>query len=240
MSAGYDDIGSIYNMAKRLPIASLELATLQAQIGNVDGLEILDLACGTGFYSRKLVEWGAKRVVGLDISTAMIEAARRESEGDDRLDFHVADCGKPLDVGRFDVVIAVWLLNYASNKEELLAMWQNISKSLKPGGRCIGILGNQDMLQLPNPEEPRFGLSIKFLENVKNGVRLLVSVDADIPFSFECYMIEPALYAECAGESGISGLQWIPPTKPNDVDFDFGSFLRCPHFRAFTGVRSSE
>ncbi|RHZ65686.1 uncharacterized protein CDV56_109000 [Aspergillus thermomutatus] len=41
---------------------------------------------------------------------------------------------------RFDLAVAIWILNYASHEEELLTMWRNILDSLKPGGRCVGIL----------------------------------------------------------------------------------------------------
>lgn len=94
-----------------------------AYIGNIEGQEFLDLACGSGYYSQKAVDQGARRVVGLDILSAMIEAARREFVAGDRFEFHVADCCKPLDLGKLDVVLAMWFLNYAGSAEVQLAMW---------------------------------------------------------------------------------------------------------------------
>jgi hypothetical protein len=69
----------------------------------------------------------------------MIEAACRECEGDSRMEFYVADCSKPLNVGQFDIIFAFWFLDYAANAGEQVEMWRNVFANLKPGGRCIGL-----------------------------------------------------------------------------------------------------
>ena len=57
-----------------------EMAYLVKYFQPVDG-PILDLACGTGFYSRFLAgRVGADRLVGLDLSFAMIQRARQEAD----------------------------------------------------------------------------------------------------------------------------------------------------------------
>ncbi|EXJ93512.1 hypothetical protein A1O1_01904 [Capronia coronata CBS 617.96] len=97
----YDAIGLSYESLKRLPAAQLERENLRATIepllslkkahddnspdvpagdGDGDGVTVLDLACGTGYYSRLLLEWGAARVVGVDISEKMVDAAREQSK----------------------------------------------------------------------------------------------------------------------------------------------------------------
>jgi 2-polyprenyl-3-methyl-5-hydroxy-6-metoxy-1,4-benzoquinol methylase len=43
--------------------------------GPVEGLEILECGCGEGRFCRMLASAGARRVLGLDLSLAMIEAA---------------------------------------------------------------------------------------------------------------------------------------------------------------------
>lgn len=122
MSLQYDNIGGHYNSIKKQPVDLIHTATALAYIGNIEGQEVLDLACGSSYYSQKAVDQGARRVVGLDISSAMIEAARREFVAGDRFESHVAECCKPLDVGKFDVVLAMWFLNYADSAEVQLAM----------------------------------------------------------------------------------------------------------------------
>ncbi|EEP82131.1 predicted protein [Uncinocarpus reesii 1704] len=240
MATQYDHIGAEYNAIKALPVGALELAAIRSHIGDVGQLRVLDLACGTGYYSKKLIEWGAREVVGLDISEAMVNEARRQSSGDPRLEFHVADCSKPLeslDLGSFDLVIAIWMFNYVATEEEVFAIWQNIHNSLKPGGRCIGLTPNQDYLVKSFPEGPRFGLSLKGLEPIENGVKFQVTVHALNPFSFESYLLDRKIIETCAAKAGLS-LRWMPPVNPNDSRVDYEDFLRLPHFKLFTGVCS--
>ena len=45
--------------------------------GDVKGLEVLDLGCGTGYFSREMAKRGAKRVVGVDLSPNQLTYARR-------------------------------------------------------------------------------------------------------------------------------------------------------------------
>lgn len=49
--------------------------TLDAMLGDVDGLSVLDAGCGSGVYAAKLIQQGAD-VIGVDASEAMIAEAR--------------------------------------------------------------------------------------------------------------------------------------------------------------------
>lgn len=50
----------------------IETPQLFELIGNVKDKEVLDLGCGTGGNDRKLIEKGARSVLGIDLSTKMI------------------------------------------------------------------------------------------------------------------------------------------------------------------------
>lgn len=139
--AQYDAIGAKYMMMKQLPTARVERSNLHAAIApHVKGARVLDLACGAGYYSRLLLEGGAASVVGVDISPAMIGAAKHASrllapELASRLEFRVGDAAS---VGKvdaeeskgFDLAIGAWLLNYAGDEDELTAMFSTISANL--------------------------------------------------------------------------------------------------------------
>jgi SAM-dependent methyltransferase len=58
-STQYNNIGGHYDSIKQLPGNLLDTATLLTYVGDIEGLEVLDLACGSGFYSRKAIqrEW---------------------------------------------------------------------------------------------------------------------------------------------------------------------------------------
>ena len=155
----YDAIGTKYDFFRTHPITQVEAFNLRAAVAPYlqnggRGPRVLDLACGTGHYSRKLLDWGAAYVLGVDVSPEMIEAANQESSPNPntrgkKLEFRVADA---LTMGRivseddeeedlFDVVTGVWLLNYAEDSTQMTQMWNTISANLKPGGGVfIGIL----------------------------------------------------------------------------------------------------
>ncbi|KAL8739505.1 MAG: hypothetical protein Q9190_007697, partial [Brigantiaea leucoxantha] len=149
MPTQYDSIGTLYNGMKTLPVASLERRNVEAAIKpHIQGARVLDLACGTGYYSRFLLEWGARQVVGVDISSTMVDAAcaaaTSAAEPKDRLDFLVGDCATPEpikhDGGDFDIVLGAWFLNYAPDAQTLKNMFRTVSLNLKAGGRFIGIV----------------------------------------------------------------------------------------------------
>lgn len=220
MSVQYDEIGDNYTLLKQKPSSTLDTATLLTHLGNVDQLDVLDLACGTGYFAQKAVHQGARRVVGVDISPVMIDEARNHSKEDSRLEFYVGDCSKPLGVGTFDVILANWFLNYASNAEEQLTMWKNIHAHLKPGGRCIGITPNLELLKGPFPKGYRFGVALDVVGEVEDGVKYMVSVD-NPPFQFENYMLRKDVYEACARGAGLGQIEWLSAVDPKIPGLDF-------------------
>ncbi|KAJ9642777.1 hypothetical protein H2204_002425 [Knufia peltigerae] len=78
--------------------------------GQLTGLRIADAGCGTGLVGRELAtKYGADNVSGLDISSGMLEVARKTGCYA-KLD--VADLSKPLTIpdGSFDAVVCVGTL----------------------------------------------------------------------------------------------------------------------------------
>ena len=114
-------------------------------VGNIRGKACLDLACGDGYYTRLLREEGAERVVGVDISPTMIELAEAEEVKDPQgIKYLTSDITALPDLGEFDTVTAVFLLHYASSKEELLKMAQAIARSTAGGGKFVTVNTNPD------------------------------------------------------------------------------------------------
>lgn len=96
------------------------------------GERILDLGCGEGALTEKLVAAGAT-VVGVDASAAQIDAARARG-----LDAHVMD-GEALTFAReFDAVLSNAALHWMLKPDAVL---QGVARALKPGGRFVGEMG---------------------------------------------------------------------------------------------------
>lgn len=143
MSKQYDTLSGPYEEVRKQTISLIERVNVRnAVLPVVQGATVLDLACGSGYYSHAFARWGAKRVVGVDISSGMLEKARAltdDQSGD--VDFIEADCSKVITFpgGPFDIVFGAWYLNYAANGKEMIEMYRNILMNLKLGGRYVGV-----------------------------------------------------------------------------------------------------
>ena len=146
MTTDYNTIADEYKKSKLQPWRlHVESYTLFELVGDLTGRSVLDLACGEGFHTRVLKQKGAGRVVGVDISAAMIDLARQEEARKPLGIEYIVQDVKQLDLGvSFDLVFAAYLLNYAVTKEELLEMCQAVARHLKPGCRFVTINNNPD------------------------------------------------------------------------------------------------
>lgn len=153
MDSQYDRIADEYDaMFFALPYRpGIEAPSVLRLVGDVRGLAVLDLACGTGVYSRKLRQLGAARVVGVDISKEQIAQARAiEAEHPLGITYFQSDASNlPLDE-QFDLVVAVYLLHYALSTEHLRSMCMEIADHLKPGARFISYQLNPDFSREPD------------------------------------------------------------------------------------------
>jgi trans-aconitate methyltransferase len=102
------------------------------------GERILDLGCGDGALTRKLVELGCQ-VVGVDSSPEQIEAACRSG-----LDARVKDC-QALDFEReFDAVFSNAALHWMKRPDAVL---DGVKRALRPGGRFVAEFGGAGCVQ---------------------------------------------------------------------------------------------
>ena len=96
------------------------------------GERILDLGCGDGPLTKKLVDLGCM-VVGVDASPQMIEASRKLG-----LDAHVMDGHALTFDGEFDAVFTNAALHWMKQPDQVIA---GVWRALKPGGRFVGVCG---------------------------------------------------------------------------------------------------
>jgi SAM-dependent methyltransferase len=96
------------------------------------GERVLDLGCGDGVLSARLVARGC-RVVGVDASAAQVAAARARG-----IDAHVADGESLPFAGEFDAVFSNAALHWMQRPDAVLA---GVHRALRPGGRFVGEFG---------------------------------------------------------------------------------------------------
>ena len=139
MSNQYDNIGEAYNIKAKLAVTFLQDADVEAIIKPyIPSARVLDLACGNGHHSRACIGWGANSVGGVDISSIMIDVARKSTISENII-FEMADRSKPRKYrgGEHDLIFAGWLLNYAPSGKEMADMLHNVALNLKDGGHFV-------------------------------------------------------------------------------------------------------
>ena len=102
---------------------------------------VLDAGCGSGRVTELLAErLPAGRVVALDASAAMIEAARERLERfAPRVEFVVADLGEPLPVEEpVDAVLSTATFHWVPDHDALFA---NLAAVIRPGGWLVAQCG---------------------------------------------------------------------------------------------------
>lgn len=111
------------------PLMGLEQATVMTLLPDARGLTVLDAGCGSGRYLRELGDRGA-RVIGIDLSSAMLDRARETTKRVARADIRAL----PFDAMTIDLVVCGLALG---DIEELERALVEIARVLRLGGRVI-------------------------------------------------------------------------------------------------------
>jgi SAM-dependent methyltransferase len=111
-----------------------EWPALRALLPDPNGLSILDLGCGFGWFCRWAREQGAARILGIDVSEKML-ARGRAMTPDAAIAYRRADLETlELPAGAFDLVYSSLALHYIAGLDALMAQ---IHRALVPGGRLV-------------------------------------------------------------------------------------------------------
>jgi ubiquinone/menaquinone biosynthesis C-methylase UbiE len=132
-AAGYDRWAEIYD-AEDNPLIALEEPCVENLLGNVAGLAIADIGCGTGRHAIRLAQAGA-RVYGLDFSSRMMELARHKAKGlDITFQHHDLTTALPFPADRFDRVVCGLVLDHIPDLENL---FREMHRICKPSGFVV-------------------------------------------------------------------------------------------------------
>jgi malonyl-ACP O-methyltransferase BioC len=96
---------------------------------------VVDLGCGTGILTRLIAQrFAAAEVCGVDISPAMIERARAETEPAGRISWQVADAASFAGEGGFDLAASSASFHWMG---PLARLFGNVTRLLLPGGPLV-------------------------------------------------------------------------------------------------------
>lgn len=141
MKSSWQELANIYETSAAADDSIDTLLDYPAQkraMGNVQGLRILDIACGSGRKALELATQGAKEVVGIDISVQFIDAWSNRVRPDN-LNFYLGDISRLEDIEQihdqtFDLVICFQALSYSTDIRKTFSFIRNC---LRENGRFV-------------------------------------------------------------------------------------------------------
>lgn len=137
------DFFELYQKLRKNPISLNEVVekpTMFAMVGDVSNKTILDLGCGTGSHLLHYLQQGAKQVIGIDLSTKMLEQATKnlKSAGFNTDQFKLF-AGAMQDLSQytdqqFDIITSSFAFHYI---EDFPALLRQIYARLQPNGYLV-------------------------------------------------------------------------------------------------------
>ncbi|MFI5547830.1 class I SAM-dependent methyltransferase [Streptomyces sp. NPDC051815] len=210
----YDEIGEAFEGFKVLPLARYgEVPSFLAMVGDVRGKSVLDLASGTGFYSREFKRRGAADVLGIDISREMVSVARQLEHNDPLgVRYEVGDAAelRPFEEP-FDVAVAVQLLNYAEDVATVERMCRNVHRSLKPGAEFF-VFNQSPDFRFDGPPLDKYGFRCEPTgEEAGTGPRVRITALLEgHPISFLTNRPRREVYVNALRAAGFGEPTWVP------------------------------
>ncbi|MET0400800.1 MAG: class I SAM-dependent methyltransferase [Cystobacter sp.] len=224
MAEQYDAVGNKYEQFKdTAPLPIPERHTFLKLVGNLEGQRALDLACGAGYYTRLLKQQGARDVMGVDISPEMVALARRREEEAPRgLRFQVSDAARLPVLGGFELVTAIYLLNYAHTRDELVSMCRGAHANLVEGGRFIAFT-IEPRFCLAKSNWAKYGFEVH--EETLDGERHVVQASflTQPPARIQFYRWPASIYEWAMTQAGFRRVEWIPFEVPPEAVEKFGA-----------------
>src|SRR5271169_6494759 len=130
---GYDLWAAIYDEDGN-PLIAIEEPRVDQLLGEVRGLAVADIGCGTGRHAIRLASAGAS-VHALDFSVAMLERARTKAQGLS-ITFHAHDLAEPLPFAdeSFDRVVCGLVIDHIAG---LGGLFREMHRICRPSGFVV-------------------------------------------------------------------------------------------------------
>jgi malonyl-CoA O-methyltransferase len=130
---GYDRWAEVYD-GEGNPLIALEEPRCAELLGDVAGLDVIDIGCGTGRHAVRLARAGA-RVTAVDFASGMVDQARHKP-GWDAVRFVHHDLARPLPLpdSSFDRVLCALVLDHI---QDLDGLFREFARLCRSGGAVV-------------------------------------------------------------------------------------------------------
>jgi toxoflavin synthase len=237
----FDAFGDAYEQSANIAYREhSEHYSMRQAVGDVTGLAVLDLGCGTGLYARRFSQWGAARVVGIEVSEGMLATARAQEQAQPgNVEYLQRNAARPDPNGdpaldaQFDLVSSVYVLCYAASQDELVGFFTTARRSLSSAGkRFVATTLNPRCSRGPDYYSP-YGFALTPTEE-REGAPVILDVstpDAEIHVTLFWWSQE--MYEDCAVQAGFGDVSWANPAVSDQglAQFDRGfwdAYLTIP------------
>lgn len=122
-------------------------------LGDVKGKIILDYGCGNGRFSKKIEEMGAKKVIGVDRESSMIDLARKANTSS-----HIEYRANPDNTLSFlpnssvDKVMANLVFMMSPTKKDMQKAFGEIYRIIKKGGTFVYLITHPAFIERGAPD----------------------------------------------------------------------------------------
>ncbi|MFZ2226676.1 MAG: class I SAM-dependent methyltransferase [Candidatus Moraniibacteriota bacterium] len=233
-AAMYDSNANEYAEASKRELREFTLKpSLIKCLGNLSGKRVLDIGCGTGNSSRLALSCGAREVTAVDISEKEIATAREIDKGK-AIAYFVGNAidDNLVDLGKFDLVIAILSVHYCTDRVTLEKLFSNVQKMLKPGGEFLAVV-------VPFTEYDGYGVKISSptgREGDPSNVSLS-DFQGNKFLNFDDIYWSEKTYQEILEKIGFS-VEWLPCIVSNEGIEKYGKgfwqkFLDNPIYKIF-------
>ncbi len=213
MKAAYDRISSAYTTMVVTDPQKIFVQYPSALnlLGNIHGLNIIDVGCGSGLFDKELARAGAL-VTAYDISAEQIANAKKVEDVEHLgVEYLVSDPAEFKTEKKFSKAVSVLVLHYAQNQAHLQKFFSSTFNVLKDGGKFVCILAN------PNLKRLDVNLYNRCFRKLGNGRMAVDFLDRnqEVSCSAEYSDFSTNDYEQAAILGGFSKFEWrsLEPTK---------------------------
>ncbi|MGN7611400.1 class I SAM-dependent methyltransferase [Magnetococcales bacterium HHB-1] len=191
-----------------------DIHTTLSLLGPTQNRSVLELGCGNGIYTQQLKRWGAKPIVGVDVSQKMIDLAKEKvPPGDDTIQYLCHDVLTLGEIGQFDLVLMPFLLSLAKTADMHKRMCQVAYQNLKKGGMLI--IADDNVFQSPATfdKTKKFGYQKKMIgDSLTPGasIRFTISTETQEITIDETYLPRKT-WMQSFTQAGFKEITWHPP-----------------------------
>jgi SAM-dependent methyltransferase len=181
--------------------------------------KVLDVCCGAGRHSIELARRGYS-VTGFDLSSYLISQAKeslsKTKDADLKVEFLIKDMKNFSFSNEFDAAINVFTsFGYFETDEENFKVFENVKKSLKPGGYFVFDFINPDNLRKTLVSES---------EDVYDGVKILQKRHIENNFVYKDIYIGSEKYTERLRLYNTDDINTVFKTLGFEVKKTFGDY----------------